>query len=185
MKSTRKYPTIGSCGIDCGLCPRYYTKGGSQCPGCGGMGFEEKHPSCGVLTCCVARKGKEVCAECGEYPCHRFKNAAADSFVTHGRIFDNQGFIREKGLPAFLKQQQQRMEILNHLLAHYDDGRSKSFYCIGCTLLPPDTLKNIMEFLEQQSVGLTLKERNRLLRERFLEQAKELNIELALKKKGK
>jgi len=30
------YNTIGCCGIDCGLCPRFYTKGDSVCPGCGG-----------------------------------------------------------------------------------------------------------------------------------------------------
>jgi hypothetical protein len=26
------HPTIGCCGIDCGLCPRYYTDGPSRCP---------------------------------------------------------------------------------------------------------------------------------------------------------
>jgi hypothetical protein len=32
----KKYPTIGVCGLDCGLCPRYYTIGPSRCPGCAG-----------------------------------------------------------------------------------------------------------------------------------------------------
>lgn len=38
----KKYETIGYCGIDCGLCPRYHTKGDSVCPGCGGLYFKEK-----------------------------------------------------------------------------------------------------------------------------------------------
>jgi len=35
------------CGIDCGLCPGFYISGYSACPGCGGLNFKEKHPSCG------------------------------------------------------------------------------------------------------------------------------------------
>ena len=70
MKDTlkKKYFTIGCCGIDCGLCPRFHTKGDSVCPGCGGLGFKEKHPSCGFLTCCVTKKGLEVCSDCPDYP---------------------------------------------------------------------------------------------------------------------
>jgi hypothetical protein len=56
----KKHETIAACGIDCGLCPRFYTKGNSACPGCGGLNFKEKHPSCGVLTCCVLKNGFET-----------------------------------------------------------------------------------------------------------------------------
>src|SRR5512145_448571 len=65
----KKYETIGCCGIDCGLCPRFHTKGDSACPGCGGVNFKEKHPSCGFVTCCVIKNGMEVCADCKDYPC--------------------------------------------------------------------------------------------------------------------
>jgi len=41
----KKFETIGCCGIDCGLCPRFHTTGTSACPGCGGLEFKEKHPS--------------------------------------------------------------------------------------------------------------------------------------------
>jgi hypothetical protein len=35
-KPVKIYPTIGACGLDCGLCTRYYTVGPSRCPGCCG-----------------------------------------------------------------------------------------------------------------------------------------------------
>ena len=92
--SNKEYNTIGCCGIDCGLCPRFYTKGDSVCPGCGGPDFKEKHPSCGYLTCCSIKKGLEVCSECDEYPCSRYdaEKKGLDSFVTHKKVFPNLEF---------------------------------------------------------------------------------------------
>src|SRR4030043_2461389 len=72
-KTAKEYPTIGVCGLDCGLCPRYYTQGTSRCPGCGGPDFFNKHPSCSFITCCVKKKNLEVCAECSDFPCSKFK----------------------------------------------------------------------------------------------------------------
>jgi len=46
----KQHPTLGSCGLDCGLCPRYYTAGSSRCPGCCGPGFFDAHPSCSFIT---------------------------------------------------------------------------------------------------------------------------------------
>ena len=57
----KKNNTIGCCGIDCGLCPRYISKSKSACPGCGAADFFSKHPSCGFLTCCAKNHGLEVC----------------------------------------------------------------------------------------------------------------------------
>ncbi len=47
----KQYPSLGCCSLDCGMCPAYYTDGPSQCPGCGGEYFFEKHPSCFFITC--------------------------------------------------------------------------------------------------------------------------------------
>jgi hypothetical protein len=142
----RKHPTIGCCGIDCGLCPRYYTDGNSRCPGCGGESFEQKHPPCGYLTCCVKKKGLSVCAECSEFPCKRFdkENGERDSFVLHRRILPNQKLIHEIGLDAFLVRQAERIAFLETALRQHDDGRSKSFYCIASALLSVDSLKEAL-----------------------------------------
>lgn len=176
----KKFSTIGCCGIDCGLCPRFYTKGSSACPGCGGLNFKEKHPSCGFLTCSVIKKGLEVCADCNDYPCSRFDSESEgfDSFVTHRNVFPNLDSIQKNGIAPFLDQQKIRIDILNFFLAHYDDGRSKSYYCICCTLLPLDELQKIkMSGFENIT---DLKERSVQIKAMLSSLAKELNINLKL-----
>lgn len=133
----KKHPTIGCCGIDCGLCPRYYTAGSSRCPGCAGEGFEGKHPSCGYITCCVKKRGLEVCVACGDFPCRKFDKETGDrdSFVTHRKVMPNQRMIAEIGFDAFLEQQRQRITFLEAALERYDDGKSKNFFCLAAALL--------------------------------------------------
>jgi hypothetical protein len=146
---TKKYPTIACCGIDCGLCPRYHTAGKSKCPGCAGQNFFEKHPSCSIMTCCLKHKQFETCAECLDFPCIKLKNwDRADSFVTHQNALKNLQNIREHGLPAFIRQQNVRVDLLERILKQYDDGRSKSFFCLAFALLPIDDITNAIEELE-------------------------------------
>jgi len=138
----KRASTIGRCGIDCGLCPRYYTEGSSRCPGCGGEGFETVHPPCGVKSC-ADRRGLEACGLCGEYPCKRYGDRGKmerDSFVTHKRIFHNHDLIAARGMDWFLAEQSKRITILQNMLANYDDGRSKSFFCLAAALLQPEHL---------------------------------------------
>lgn len=142
----KKYPTIGCCGIDCGLCPRYYTDGPSRCPGCSGEGFELKHPSCSFITCCVKKHGLEVCAECGDFPCRKFdkETGERDSFVTHRKIIDNQRMIAEIGVDTFIERQRQRMTFLETALQRYDDGKSKGFFCLAAALLSIESLNEAL-----------------------------------------
>jgi hypothetical protein len=142
-----KHPTIGCCGIECGLCPRHYTDGNSRCPGCGGEGFEKVHPPCGYLTCCVKKHGLSVCGECDEYPCAKYEDREKiekDSFVSHKRMFRNQEMIREHGLDAFLAEQAERITFLKTALERYNDGRNKNFFCIAAVLLSTDSLINAL-----------------------------------------
>jgi hypothetical protein len=147
----KAFPTIGSCGIDCGLCPRYHTAGSSRCPGCAGPGFFEKHPSCGHITCCVKKKDLEVCAQCGEFPCAKFESwADGDSFVTHQRTLFNLDSIRRDGLEGFVEQQGRRIGLLQTMLEEFDDGRSKSYYCIATALLPIAALEESLHRAKEQ-----------------------------------
>ncbi len=136
---SKKYPIIGCCGIDCGLCPRFYTDGSSRCPGCGGEGFELKHPACAVKACCADKHGLEVCGQCSEYPCPKYddkEKVERDSFVTHKKIFQNHEYIKGLGIDVFVTGQNERMVILQEMLSSFDDGRSKGFYCLAAALLP-------------------------------------------------
>ena len=185
QSAIKKHNTIGCCGIDCGLCPRFYTKGDSVCPGCGGDDFKNKHPSCGFLTCCAIKNRCEVCSHCNEYPCVRFEaeKEGYDSFVSHRKVFDNQEFIKNCGIEKFIVNQKRRMDILRGFLSEFDDGRSKSFYCISCTLLPENTLKEIHEFSSGISPRLDLKDRCKMLKKYISETADRMGIDLKLRKK--
>jgi SUMO ligase MMS21 Smc5/6 complex component len=181
----KKHETIGCCGIDCGLCPRFHTKGDSACPGCGGLNFIDKHPSCGFLTCCVRKHELETCVGCIDFPCKRFdpEKEGYDSFVTHRKVFENLGEIKNSGIDAFIVNQKVRMNFLNDLLNHYDDGRSKSFFCICCALFPLETLVEIQKKAEPSCQGLELKEKNKQIKASFQKKADELNISLKLNRR--
>ncbi|MDR2039976.1 MAG: DUF3795 domain-containing protein [Bacteroidales bacterium] len=183
----KKNETIGACGIDCGLCPRFYTKGDSRCPGCGGMNFKDKHPTCGVLTCCVIKNGFEVCAECKDFPCKRFdaEKEGYDSFVTHQKMFVNMKDIKENGMEHFIRRQKIRMDILDDLLTHHDDGRAKSFFCQCCALLPIGKLQEIHHDVKGLDRQKELKERTGHIRKTLTKVAESEQIDLGLKKKTK
>ncbi len=147
----KKYPTLGCCGLDCGMCPAYYTDGSSRCPGCCGEDFFEKHPSCSYITCCVKKKGLEVCAQCKDYPCAKFEGASSgpDVKTTAKNILLNQQFIQEFGIAKYMEQQELRIKMLRSMLENYNDGRSKTFYCLATTLLSVDGLKKALNEADQ------------------------------------
>jgi len=138
-KSFKKYPTIGCCGIDCGLCPRYYTEGSSRCPGCFGQEFFNHHPTCSFITCCVKNKNLEICGNCDDFPCVKFdawfgKNAY-DSFVTHKKTEQNLNVIKKYGIEKFITQQNKKIALLKLMLSDFNDGRAKNYFCLAAALL--------------------------------------------------
>jgi hypothetical protein len=151
----KQHPTIGACGLDCGLCPRYYTTGKSRCPGCSGPGFSEKHPSCSFITCCVKKRNLEACGECSDFPCSKFKSESeyqlvkpSSSYPPYKKLMPNQHFIKKQGIELFIAQQTQQMKLLAELLEKYDDGKSKSFYC---RIISQADLTTIKEAIAQTS----------------------------------
>lgn len=190
-QTIKRYPTIGCCGLDCGLCPRYYTAGSSRCPGCCGVDFLKKHPGCGYITCCVKKKALEVCAECDEFPCSKFESwlvggGEYDSFLTHVKANDNMNFMKAHGVEKFIELQGRRIRLLEVMLKGYDDGRSKSFFCIAATLLPIEALetalKRVEEEIEAKALG-DVKTRSKILKELLNNFAFREGIELKLRKK--
>ena len=140
------------CGLDCGLCPRYYTDGVSRCPGCCGPEFLKKHPSCSFITCCVKKKNLEVCAECLDFPCSKFRSdeeyqqvKESSSYPSYKKVMPNMNFIKEHGIEKFGEQQKRRIELLGKMLTSFNDGRSRSFYCKSATLLNLAGLENSLD----------------------------------------
>jgi len=157
MEQTKIYPTISVCGLDCGLCPRYYTMGASRCPGCAGPDFFNKHPSCSFITCCVKKKNLEVCAECPEFPCSKFKSdeeyqqlKESSSYPSYKKVMPNLNFIKEHGIKKFIEQQEKRIKLLETMIENFDDGRSRSFFCKGAALLDLTSLESSLDKATQR-----------------------------------
>ena len=175
----KKHYVLGCCGIDCGLCPRFYTAGNSKCPGCFGPDFSKKHPSCSLANCCFVKNELEVCGLCNNFPCSKYENKEKilkDSFITHKKIFHNQYFIKENGINEYVKEQKIRIKLLNILLKNYNDNRSKNYYCIATALLKIDSINKILKYVKENK-KLSIE----VIKTKINEYAKEENIEIKLK----
>ena len=157
MKQIKIYPTIGVCGLDCGLCPRYYTIGSSKCPGCCGPNFFNKHPSCSFIACCVKKKNLEVCAECSEFPCSKFKSdeeyqqlKESSSYPSYKKVMPNLNFIKEHGIKKFIGQQKKRIKLLETMIENFNDGRSRSFFCKAACLYDLTSLESSLNEATQK-----------------------------------
>jgi len=177
----RAYAHFSACGLNCGLCPRFYTEGTSRCPGCGGAGFSSKHPPCGVLSC-ASKRGLAYCYLCGEYPCKKYDKALTDSFITHRHIFSDAEKARDMGVEAYQRELEEKMALLQQLLAQYDDGRRKSFFCLAVNLLPLEDVKTACEEAFEPKGG-TPKERAVLISALLQAAAEKRGITLKLMKK--
>ena len=185
----KKYPIVGACGLNCGLCTRYHTEGTSRCPGCCGQDFWQKHPSCGFITCCVKQRNLETCAQCTDWEgCDRIaKNLDAakfhDSFISYKPLADNFAFIQKKGIEEFARLEMEKQKFLRHLIDNYDEGRSKSFYCTSCQLVSLDSLKKVMADVEASMTKATsIKEKAKIVRAAMSNLADALHIDLKLRK---
>ncbi|MFX1390457.1 MAG: DUF3795 domain-containing protein [Promethearchaeota archaeon] len=185
----KEFPTIACCGLDCGLCPMYYTKGPSKCPGCCGHDFKNKHPSCSIITCCVKNHNFETCAECNEFPCSKIDNwDKCDSFISHRVSLSNLRLIQEIGLNEFITKQQKRIKILKTFLENFNEGRSKSFFCLATALLSIEDLEKALEesnkkINDEDIESKDLKVKSLIIRQNLNKIAKHKSIELRLKKK--
>jgi len=185
----KQYPTLGCCGLDCGMCPAYYTDGPSRCPGCAGKDFFEKHPPCSYITCCVKKRDLEVCAQCEEYPCAKFEGASngPDVKTTAKKLLENQQFIQEYGIAKFMEQQELRIKMLQGMLENYNDGRSKTLYCLAATLLSSYGLNKALAeadlVVQLEGVGENdLKNRAKILKSILTRQAGEEGGVLKMRK---
>jgi hypothetical protein len=185
----KKYPIIGACGLDCGLCPSYHRDGVSHCSGCCGKGFWDMARGCGLLTCCVKKHKLETCGQCHEFEfCPRVMKLLEqakhrDSLLSYLPIAANFEFVRKNGIEKWAERQKEKIACLKTLLADYNDGRSKTFYCLSVQLLPLDKLKPALAQAQKKiTVEMTPKDKALLVREAFNGVALKLGVELRLRK---
>jgi hypothetical protein len=184
------------CGLYCGLCPRFQSKAPSRCLSCH---LGEQHSYCSIYRCCVTKRGLFTCADCDEYPCKRLLRVLGveeglDSFISHKPALPNLDRIREVGLEIYLEEQRERLRLVEQLLADYNEGRSMSFYCRACALMPPDLIRQAIGEMEGMQPRLgrrpspnkdssNLKAKAKAMRAAIQNLASQAGIDLKLRKK--
>lgn len=93
----RSEPLFSQCGLNCGLCPMYHIREESHCPGCGGPG----RPSCPILRCAGEHGGVEFCSLCPDWPCQRYVQEQADSFIPHRNARRDLETVKRVGLEHY------------------------------------------------------------------------------------
>jgi hypothetical protein len=163
-----KYPEIGICGLSCRLCPMYHIPAESRCEGCKSEG--RMKVGCKFITCAVKNKGIEFCWKCKEnescekWKKHREYGKKYDTPMCYQKLEDNITFIQHKGLSEFQKQQKTREKLLKKMLSEFNEGRSKSYYCIASTVLNIDELKEAIEEAKNRSKDiLDIKKKSKLM----------------------
>jgi hypothetical protein len=159
-----KYPETGICGLSCRLCPSYNTTAASRCCGC--KSKERMAVGCPFITCALKKVGVEFCWDCGKneycekWHKHRELGKEHDSFKSYQKLEDDIAFIKANGIKAFDEQQRIRESLLNILLNKYNEGRSKSYYCIAATVMEIDELRSALEEAAAGSGLLNIKEKS-------------------------
>jgi len=162
-----KYPEIGICGLSCRLCPNFNTEAESRCLGCKSEG--RMAVGCPFITCAIKRKGVEFCWDCEEsktcdkWNKHREAGKKVDSFKCYQKLEEDIAFIRKNGVAKFEKVQKSREQLLKEMLQEFNEGRSKSYYCIVSTVMEIDELKEALNKAKQNSKGVNIKEKSKLL----------------------
>ncbi|MDI3539729.1 MAG: hypothetical protein PWR29_785 [Methanolobus sp.] len=181
-----RYPEIGVCGLSCRLCPSYHMTTESRCLGCKSEG--RMAVGCPFITCAVKKKGVEFCWECGEnetcgkWKKHRDAGKRNDSFKCYQKLEDDIAFIQKNGVEEFEKSQKLRERLLQGMLQQFNEGRSKSYYCIAATLMEIAELEEALDKAAKGSEGSALKERSKMLHSILDEIATRKHYHLKLRK---
>ena len=120
----------------------------------------------------------EYCFQCPEYPCERYAHIDEyDSFLTHRNQKADLGKMQRIGEEAYNAEQVEKRQILDRLLAAYNDGRKKTLFCLAVNLVPLEDLRTVFE---GDDMEIPVKERAKLMEKRLKERS---SVELKLRRK--
>jgi len=186
MRMQLNYPNIGVCGLSCSLCPSYHIVGASRCGGCKSEG--RIAAGCPFITCAVKKRHIEFCWECDEnkscerWAEHRDFGRSHDTFVCYAALERNISSIVGDGLESFIEKQSVRELLLSEMLADYNEGRSKRYYCIAATLLEPEELEIALSKVRELDHGMDKREKSKRLHTLLDAAANAHPIKLCLRK---
>lgn len=180
------HPEIGICGLSCRLCPRFHTAGPSRCDGC--KGENRMAAGCPFITCAVKPRGIEFCWDCGDagscerWAKHRAAGRVHDSFTCYAALEANISKVARDGFESFNAEQILRGSLLDEMLTRFDEGRSKSYYCIAATLLDPSGLRSAIDKASDACGSCDMRERAKALHSLLDEAAVRRSVRLALRR---
>ena len=134
---------LSLCGLNCGLCPMNI---GGYCGGCG-----NGNQSCKIARCSLERGKVEYCYDCAQFPCALYDGCGeCDSFITHAKQIEDMHFAQRVGVEEYNDIQRRKIKALEFLLAEFNDGRRKSFFCTAVNLLELSEVEEAMARLMAQ-----------------------------------
>ena len=181
-----KYPEIGICGLSCRLCPMYNTQAESRCFGC--KSKNRMTVGCPFMTCAIKKKELEFCWECKEsktcekWKEHREAGKRFDSFKCYQKLEEDISFILKSGISEFKKIQKKREHLLKEMLREFNEGRSKSYYCIAVTVFEIEELEVALTQAKKEVCGLDVKAKSKVLHSILDEMAEKNGYCLKLRK---
>jgi hypothetical protein len=106
----------------------------------------------------------------------------SDSFVCYQKLEDNISFIQKHGIAEFEKQQKTRERLLSEMLKEFNEGRSKTYYCIAATILEIADLDESLVEARKKANGLEPREKALILHEILDQMAERMKYCLKLRK---
>ena len=167
---TRDNPYFSLCGLNCKLCSMNIS---GHCSGCG---FGNQ--SCPIARCSLEHGNHEYCFLCTKYPCERYAHIdEADSFITHMNQKSDLEKMQRIGEEVYNAEQVEKRQILDRLLAEYNDGRKKTLFCLAVNLMP---LEDLRAAFANDDLQLPIQDRAKLMEKRLKEKS---SIDLKLRRK--
>ncbi len=143
---------------------------------------------CPFITCALKKKGIEFCWNCEEKKTcekwlkHRKAAKKADSFKCYQKLEEDIAYIQKNGIDEFEDMQKKRERLLKEMLREFNEGRSKSYYCIAATVMEIGELKEALTKAHKNSDGVEIKEKSKILHSILDEIAEHRNYFLKLRK---
>jgi len=113
---------------------------------------------------------------------HREAGKKVDSFKCYQKLEYDIAFIQKNGVDEFEKMQKIREHLLKEMLREFNEGRSKNYYCIAATVLEMEELKDALNKAREDSNGLEIKDKSKVLHSVLDEIAERKNYWLKLRK---
>jgi len=143
---------------------------------------------CPFITCAVKRRGIEFCWQCPDHgDCerwrrHRESGRLRDSFVCYQRLENSIALVEQQGISALAADTRKRVELLSLMLTQFDEGRSRTFYCIAATVVDIQELAEAITQAKEGSLGEDVRNRSRILHAILHRLAEERSYNLKLRK---